>query len=255
MLRSRLVRPALVVDISGIQSLGSIEPRASWVDVGAMVTHEAFAAWAVTKGQEMITEAAGFIGNPAIRTMGTVAGSLAHADPSAEWGAVALALRAECTVVGPAGQRVVPVLDLFSGPFTTTLHSNEMISRVRFRLPGKSTGANFLEVAPRRGDPAVAGVAAVIRVTSSGRISKAYIGLAGLAATPVRASSVEAALVGLSVDADFAVPAREVGGDISPLTDVHASDAYRRRVAPTVVARTVRGAVERAVVLKVDAHD
>ena len=121
-----------------------------------------------------------------------------------------------------------------------------MITSVRFPLPGRNTGARFVEIAPRRGDPAVAAAAAVVRLNRYGKILRAQIGLGGLAATPVRARSVEAALVGLPSDSDFALASREVGADISPLADLHGSEGYRRRIAPTVVERAVQGAVERA---------
>lgn len=250
MLRARSVRPAQLVDIHAIENLRAITARGSWVDVGAMVTHRALATWAAANGQEMMSEAAGYIGHPAIRSMGTVAGSLAHADPSAEWGAVALALEAKVMVAGPDGRRVVAAGDLFSGPFSTSLDFSEMIVGVRFPYVGGGTGAMFVEVAARRGDPAVAGVAALIRVSRYGKISKAHIGLAGLAPTPVRATSVEAALAGLPFNADLADAVREVGSDISPPSDIHGSDRYRNRVAPVVVERAVRGAIERAVAVQ-----
>ncbi|MEE2846978.1 MAG: FAD binding domain-containing protein [Gemmatimonadota bacterium] len=246
MLRSRLARPTLVVGIGEIERLKAIRPRASRVDIGAMVSHSVFLGWANDNGQQMLAEAAGYIGHPTVRTMGTVAGSLAHGDPSAEWGVVGLALEAICSVEGPDGRRMIAAADLWEGPFTTTLGPGEMITLVSFPLPRKGDGSCFVEVAPRHGDPAVAAVAAVIRLGRYGKISKARIGLGGLAPTPVRSPSVEAALVGLPADSDFSLPAGEVDEDIAPLGDLHGSDFYRRRVAPTIVARAVGGAVARA---------
>ena len=188
-----------------------------------MVSHSVFLGWANDNGQQMLAEAAGYIGHPTVRTMGTVAGSLAHGDPSAEWGVVGLALEAICSVEGPDGRRMIAAADLWEGPFTTTLGPGEMITLVSFPLPRKGDGSCFVEVAPRIGDPAVAAVAAVIRLGRYGKISKARIGLGGLAPTPVRSPSVEAALVGLPADSDFSLPADEVdegGLGVGGLSDV-----------------------------------
>ena len=162
MLRSRLARPTLVVGIGEIERLKAIRPRASRVDIGAMVSHSVFLGWANDNGQQMLAEAAGYIGHPTVRTMGTVAGSLAHGDPSAEWGVVGLALEAICSVEGPDGRRMIAAADLWEGPFTTTLAPGEMITLVSFPLPRKGDGSCFVEVAPRHGDPAVAAVAALL---------------------------------------------------------------------------------------------
>ena len=246
MLRHRMVEPEVLVDLRRIEGLRRIRFDASGaLEIGAMVTHRSLEAWAADQGQDLMTDAAANIGHPSVRTMGTVVGSLAHADPAAEWSAVALALGGVCHVVGPAGGRQVGIGRLFTGPHSTSLDDSELITMLALGLPGPRSGAAFAEVAPRRGDPAVAGAAVVLTLAGS-RVDSARVGLIGLAPTPCRAPSVEAALVGVSRGSDMEEAAAAVAGDVTPVGDLHGSEEYRHWVAPVVVARAARTALARA---------
>jgi carbon-monoxide dehydrogenase medium subunit len=247
LLRYRKVEPELVVDLrktAGATKIASENDRS--IEFGAMVTHAAAGRWASSHGHAMLADAVSHIGNPAVRTMGTVVGSLAYADPSSEWAAVALALDGMCLVEGPRGRRGVAVQDLFTGPYATTLERDELLVGLKLRAPGVAAGGAFEEIAPRPGDMAVAGAAVLVRLDDNGEIGEASVGLIGLGPMPRRSPAVESRLVGLRPGGDIGDVAEAVNLDIEPPTDIHASSEYRRRVAPTVVGRALRVALARA---------
>ena len=246
MLRRRLVEPDALVDLRGIDALRRISfDGIRTLRLGAMVTHAALESWASDHGQALLTDAAAHIGHRSVRTMGTVVGSLAHADPAAEWSAVALVLEGICQVAGPHGERQIAIDRLFTGPYSTSVARSELITSLTVSLPGPGTGAGFAEVAPRHGDPAVAGAAAVVTLDGPD-VRSARVALIGLAPTPCRAPSVEAALTGHPASVGVEAAAQAVEDDISPLGDIHGSEGYRRRVAPVAVTRALRSALDRA---------
>ena len=231
MLRHRLLEPEALIDLRRIEGLHDIcfgDFRG--LRIGAMVTHHALERWASDHGQGLLADAAAHIGHRSVRTMGTVVGSLAHADPAAEWSAVAHVLDGVSHVAGPDGERDVSIGRLFTGPYSTSLTSAEIITSLTLVLPPPGTGAAFAEVAPRHGDPAVAGAAAAVTLYRA-VVESARVALIGLAATPCRSPSVEAALTGQAASAGIEAAARAVEDDIAPLGDVHGSEEYRRRVA------------------------
>ena len=192
----------------------------------------------------LLAAATPLIGHFQIRNRGTLGGSIAHADPAAEYPAVALALDAEMEVVGPGGQRTVPAVDFFQGMWETELAPADVLVAVRFPVWTRPSGFAVEEVARRHGDFAIAGCACGVEV-EDGRIGRAAIALFGVAATPVRAEVAEKALVG----ADAAtVDAAEIGDlaatGLDPPDDLHASGALRRRIAAAVVRRAVERAIE-----------
>jgi carbon-monoxide dehydrogenase medium subunit len=247
LLRNRMIAPELVVDLRKVEGATTIAVgKDGRIALNAMVTHAAAGRWAASHGYAIFGDVLLHMGNPAVRTMGTVVGSLAYADPAAEWAAVALAMEGTCLVVGPKGERSVDVPDLFTGPHTTNLAGDEVLVDVKLRAPGDAAGAAFEEIALRRGDKAVAGAAVLIRLDTAGRISEAAVGLIGLSSTPRRSPAVESQLVGLPAAGDVREAAEAVVVDIAPTSDLHASAEYRRRLAPIIVGRAIRQALERA---------
>jgi carbon-monoxide dehydrogenase medium subunit len=195
----------------------------------------------------MIVEAMEQVGHAAIRNRGTVGGSLAHCDPAAEWTALALVLDAELDVVGPGGSRTVPASDFFVTYFTTALAPDEILVGARFRVPNGRSGSTFVELARRHGDFALAGVGALVTLDDEGTIADARLGLIGVGATAVRATSAEAALRARRPTPEvFADAAAAVDADIDPNGDIHASADYRRHVAQVLVRRALETAVARA---------
>jgi carbon-monoxide dehydrogenase medium subunit len=219
LLALRMARPDLLVDINRIPGLAGIT-GAEVVTVGALTRHSELARQAE---HPLLAEAARWIGHPAIRTRGTAAGSLAHADPSAELPVVALACDALASVVGPDGVREIPAADLFAGPLMSSLEDAELIVSVRFRRPARW---GFAEFARRHGDFAL--VTAVV--------ADSAIALGGVAATPVRSVGGEAALAGGGSVEDVVAAVR---AELTPTGDLHASAEYRLALAGELVRRAL----------------
>jgi aerobic carbon-monoxide dehydrogenase medium subunit len=236
----RLLRPAMLVDIRAIAELGGIEIGPRSVRIGACATHRA-AELQLADRIPLLAAGLRELGHVAIRNIGTVGGSLAHADPASEWGALAVALDGTVTVTGPAGERRIPADRFFLDWMQPDLQPGEIVTSLDLPLPSPGTGWGFVEVARRRGDFALAGAAVTLEV-SDGTVSAARIGLLGAGLTPIRARTLEAALLGVSAVEAPAV-AEAVDADIEPLDDQHAPARYKRRLARVVVERAIRHAV------------
>jgi aerobic carbon-monoxide dehydrogenase medium subunit len=247
LLALRLAHPAVLIDINGIDELSGVSATDGWVAIGAM-TREYVAEESGTVAQRvpLLAAALPLIGHEAIRSRGTVGGSLAHADPAAELPAVARALDAEFVVLGPSGERVVPAADWFEGYLTTSRLPDELLTQVRFPAAGRGTGVSFQEVARRHGDFAMVGVATSVTL-SDGVISDTRLAFAGVSDVPVRAAGAEDLLVGERPSAElFDEAARRATSDIDPPADLHGSTEYRKKVAAALVRRGLRAAVDNA---------
>src|SRR6185437_7438610 len=187
LLALRLAYPEVLIDINGIAELSGVSAAGGWVTIGAM-TREYVAEESETVADTvpLLAAALPFIGHEAIRSRGTIGGSLAHADPAAELPAVARALDAEFVVRGPAGERVVPAAEWFEGYLTTSRRPDELLVEVRFPAAEPGSGVSFQEVARRHGDFAIAGLAASVTL-SEGAISDVRLAFAGMSDVPVRA--------------------------------------------------------------------
>ena len=196
----------------------------------------------------LLAEAVGLIAHTPVRNRGTVGGSLAHADPAAELPAVALASGADLVAAGPAGSRVVPAAEFLTGPFSTALAPDEILTEIR--LPVWSGGHAFVEFSRIHANFAVVGVAALIDLDGD-RIRRAALVLTGVAPTAIRATAAESALAGADADAgDIAAAAAEAAGaavaDLTPAGDLHASPQTRLALARTYLRRGIELATSRA---------
>jgi aerobic carbon-monoxide dehydrogenase medium subunit len=247
LLALRLARPALLIDINGIDELSGISAADGSVAIGAMTReYVAEESETVAGAVPLLAAALPFIGHEAIRNRGTIGGSLAHADPAAELPAVARALDAELVVRGPSGERVIPAAQWFEGYLTTSRRPDELLLQVRFPAAAKGTGVSFQEVARRHGDFAIVGLA-VSLVLSGGVISDARLAFAGLSYVPARAAAAEDLLTGERPSAElFDEAARRATGDIDPPGDLHGSPDYRKTVAAALVRRGLRAAADNA---------
>jgi carbon-monoxide dehydrogenase medium subunit len=197
----------------------------------------------VVAGQPLLAEAAGWIGSPRIRNVGTLGGSLAHSDPSAELPLVMIALGAEYVLTDGRTSRTVAADEFHLGYFTNALADDELVSAVRVPTLGPGWGWGFTEMARRNGDFAVVAAAALLRV-ADGRVVEARLALGGVGTRPLRLGAVEAALSGASIDAiDRAVG--PIDG-IEPFTDTNASGEYRRHLARVLSVRALIQAAGRA---------
>lgn len=236
----RLARPSLLVDVSRVGELSGVERQNGTLTIGATVTHRRVErSPEVRECTPLIADAMPLVGHVAIRSRGTIGGSLAHADPAAELPAVALALGASFTVRSrDRGERVVDADDFFEGYFTTALEPDEILTAISFPVAEANRGFAIEEVARRHGDFAMVGTAVAVSV-ADGAITDARVAMINAAEKPVRATAAEEAL---REGADFAAAAAAAVADLDPSGDLHASPAYRRKVA----AVCVRRALERA---------
>jgi len=247
LLAMRLAHPAVLIDINGIHELSGVTVTDGWVGIGAMTReYVAEESGTVAESLPLLAAALPLIGHEAIRSRGTIGGSLAHADPAAELPAVARALDAEFVVRSQSGERVIPAADWFEGYLTTSRRPDELLVEVRFPAAGRGTGISFQEVARRHGDFAVAGLAASLTL-SDGAISDARLAFAGISDVPVRATDAEELLVGERPSPElFDEAARLATRDIDPPADLHGSSDYRRKVAAALVRRGLRAAADNA---------
>jgi aerobic carbon-monoxide dehydrogenase medium subunit len=248
-LNMRLASPSALIDINGITDLQQVrltadETGADVLEIGAGVRQAALERdERVRASVPLLARAIPYIGHVENRHRGTVGGSIAHADSAAELPCVAVALDAVIVVRGPAGERRIPAADFFEGFLTNALAPDELVVAVRFPVTPPAAGTAFVEVARREGDFALAAAGAVVELGADGRFGRVGIGVAGIASTPVRATAVEEALTGAAVAADaVAEAAALIAGTVTTGDDLHASSAYRRHLAVTVVQRAVLAA-------------
>ena len=246
MLALRLARPGVVVDINRIPGLDGLHvANGQQLRLGALVRQRTLERWAVDRAP-LVAAVLRMVGHVAIRTRGTVAGSVSHADPASELPALLLALDGVAIARRQGGQREIAAPDLFLGPLTTALAGDEIVVETRWSLPAPTDGWGFHEVARRHGDFALAGAIAIVTV-AGGRIDRARLALFGAGSTPVRALVAEKALVGAVPHAAAVAEAARAAADaVDPVADIHASAQYRRRVARALADRALTDALARA---------
>jgi carbon-monoxide dehydrogenase medium subunit len=233
----RLAQPALLIDLNPLRDLGYVHAGADGgVRIGALARHRTVERDAlVGERAPLLAEAAPHVAHPQIRNRGTLCGNLAHADPASEFPAVVLALGGRLRAQSARGERWIGAGEFFRGVFTTALEPDEMLVEVELPALPPRTGTCFLEVARRRGDYAIVGVAAVVTLDASGKLVDARVALCNAGATP--------ALV--SVD-DLDGAPEQVRRAIDPPSNVHATAAFRRHLAGVVTRRALATALERA---------
>jgi len=246
-MKLRLAQPKVIVDIGRISGLDGIKADGQKIAIGALVTHDAVEHNAVLKEKcPLLPETAAVIGDMQVRNRGTVGGSLAHADPAADYPAAVLALDAEVVATGPKGTRTIPVGQFFVEMLTTALGPNEIITEVRVPVQARGTGAAYKKHPHPASGYAVVGVAAVVTV-SGGKCERAAIGITGVAGKAYRASAVEKALAGQTLDeATVAKAAAHAADGVDPQGDLYASAQFRAHLASVYTKRAVLAAASRA---------
>ena len=243
----RLAKPGYLVDLRNVAGLSGIRRDGDVLVVGAMTRlAEVERSPEVAVAAPLVTEAVGLVAHAPVRNSGTVGGSLAHADPAAELPAVALALDADLVAAGPGGTRVIPAAEFFTGPYSTDLTADEILTEIR--LPVWPGGHAFTEFSRVHANFAVVAVAALVELDGdSDRIRRAALALAGVAPTPVRATAAERALAGATADpGTIRAAADAAAASLSPAGDLHASPETRRGLARTYLRRGIELAVARA---------
>ena len=246
----RLARPGALIDLNSIGSLDFIEETADGgIRIGAMTRQRTVERSRVVAARApLLAEAMPWIAHPQIRNRGTIGGSLAHADPSAELPAVMLALDAKFEARSRSGTRTISAGGFFTGILSTALSEQELLTAVEVPARPPRSGSAFVEVARRHGDYALVGVAAEVVLDGDGRCASARIALLSAGDTPVLATTAMAALAARKPDDAVLHEAARLAAerDINPSGDIHASPAYRRHLAEVLVMRALRRAVGRA---------
>jgi carbon-monoxide dehydrogenase medium subunit len=249
MLALRLTAFEHLVDIGRIDEIVGIERRGDAVWIGAGTTEAAVErSDDVARAVPLVARATPFIGHVQIRNRGTVGGSLAHADPAAEYPAVALVLDADFESLSPRGTRTVPAGEFFTGLWSTALEPDELLTGVTFPVWSGRCGFAVEEIARRHGDFAIAGATVAIELDGGDRVQRCGIGLIGMGSTPERARNAEAEATGRPIDeVDPGELGRAAVADLGSIpSDLHGSATYREQVGATMVARAWRRAVEEA---------
>jgi len=249
LLNMRFARPTALIDLRQVADLDGIREANGGLAIGAMTTKRAVERSELVKSRQPLLHGATlWIAHPQIRNRGTVGGSMAQADPAAEYPAVALALDAEFRAAGPGGERSIAAEDFFVTYLTTALDENEVLTEVRVPALPERTGWSIQEVARRHGDFAMVGAAITVALGSGGRCSDARVVLFGVGPTPLRARGAEQVVTGEAPgEAVFAEAGRKADEEIDePLSDVHASAEYRRHLAQVLTRRGLAEAAGRA---------
>ena len=249
MLALRLAVFDHLVDLRRVEGIRGIERHNGAVRIGSATTQATIErSEDVAAAVPLLARATPLIGHFQIRNRGTVGGSLAHADPAAEYPAVALALDAAMEVLSPAGTRSVPAADFFTGLWTTAVGDGDLLTAVTFPVWEGRCGFAVDEVARRHGDFALAGACVAVGLDGDGRVERCGIGLFGLGPVPLRAPAAESAALGtVAGDVDPDELGRAATADLAEVpADLHAPADYRRRVGAVTVARAWRRAREEA---------
>jgi carbon-monoxide dehydrogenase medium subunit len=239
-LNMRLSAPELLIDITRLAELSGIHARDGMVRIGALTTHAEIERSAeIGKQLPLLAQAAPHIAHAAIRNAGTFGGSIALADPAAEWPACCVALGAQFVLASKSGTRRVAARAFFKGLYATDLAPEEVLTQVEIPVPGADYRSAFVELALRRGDYAIAGLAAVAKHTR-GVLTDLRLAFFGVGAAPRLARGVMAAMEGKRATADAIAAANEMlAKDLEPGADLYSSAATKMQLARVLTGRAL----------------
>ncbi len=246
LMKLRLAAPRGLIDINRIDGLDRLSQDNGRLRIGALVRHKDCERSTLLRRARYraLGDAAPHISDPLVRNLGTVAGSVAHADPQGDWGTVLLAVGADVEAAGPRGTRTIPIEDFFRGPFTTALEPDELVTAVLVRDPGARAGGSYLKLERKVGDFASVGVAVHLSFQgSNGTVGRAGIGLTGVGMTNLKATAAEAALAGVRLDDAAIEHAAELAAQAGePESDLRGSADYKRHIVRVFTTRGLRAA-------------
>jgi carbon-monoxide dehydrogenase medium subunit len=248
MMKLRLAQPKHVIDLRKVPGLSYIREDGGMLAIGAMTTHWQVESSPVVKSKiPMLAEAASVIGDPAVRNLGTIGGSLAHADPAADYPASAIALGAEFVCEGPKGRRTVKVDDWFQGLMSTAVKEDEILVEVRVPVWPAGSGGAYLKFPHPASRFAVVGVAAVVTLDGKGTCTRAGVGVTGAGTRAVRAKGVEAGVSGKALDAATIEAAAQKAADgVDVQADLQGSVEYKSHLCRVFARRALEAAAKRA---------
>ncbi len=248
MMKLRLLSPKVLIDIGKIGDLSYIRLEKDRVNIGALATHHMIQfSEIIRKEVTALAEAAAQIGDRLVRNRGTIGGSLSHADPAADYGAVFLGLDGEVRVQGTHGHRTIAALDFFVGPFTTSMKHDELLTEVSFPIGGERMGSSYLRIERVAASGAIIGACAGVNLTDGRKLGKVGIGLCGAGPRPVKAFEAEKFLMGKDPSGHTLNEAASLASrQSSPISDLRGSAEYKMEMVKVFVGDALQQATERA---------
>jgi len=247
LMKLRFAAPRALVDINRIAGLDRLAEDGGELRIGALVRHKHCERSELLRGRyRVLGDTAPQVSDPIVRNLGTVCGSLAHADPQGDWASALLAIGATVVVRSSSGERTIPLEDFLQGPFTTALEPAEVVTEVRVPDPGARASGTYLKLERKVGDFATVGVAVHVSL-GDGRIARAGIALTGVGPVNARAAEAERALAGAEPDEEaIRAAARLAAEQAQPRDDIRGSAEYKRNVVRVFTERGLRTAIEAA---------
>jgi carbon-monoxide dehydrogenase medium subunit len=249
LLRFRLARPSILIDINRIDGLEYIQETDGILHIGAMTREaELDSSDLIRSRYPILLDTSSGVADPVVRNWATVGGNLAHADPANDHPATMLALGARVVARGPAGERVIPIDEFFTDmTFETTLKPNEVLTEIRIPAPTDRSGGAYFKLERKVGDYAIAGVAAYITLDANGNVTYAGIGLTNVGPAPIKARDAEQSLLGKPLDDASIHQAADLAAAASqPVSDTRGPAEYKRDMVRTLTVRALRKALARA---------
>ena len=247
MLKLRFASPQVLLDINRIGGLDTLAEDGGVLRIGALVRHRACERSELLRERyPLLAQTASQVSDPIVRNLGTVCGSVAHADPQGDWGSALMAAGAELVARGPQGERTLPLAGFFRGPFTTALDPAEVVTEIRVPDPGARSGGAYLKLERKVGDFATVAVGVQVSF-DDGRVRRAGIALTGVGPTNLQATEAEQALTGAELDDDAIRGAAELAAAAArPQSDVRGTAEYKRQVVRVFTERALRASAETA---------
>jgi carbon-monoxide dehydrogenase medium subunit len=248
LIKLRLAQPALLVDLRDVAGLDGIAETDDYLRIGARATHrQIHEATIVRDRYPLLHDVTAVIGDPQVRNWGTIGGSVAHADPASDWPAVLLATSATIACRSQSGERTIPAREFFLDTFATAIEPTEVLTEIRIPRRPRGAGGAYEKLERKVGDFSTVGVAAVLRVGTTGVIDSAGIGLTGVAEAPFAATDAEAVLSGGAPTEElFRRAGAAAAAQSRPTGDVRGPVEYKRAMAAEMTLRALRQALERA---------
>ena len=243
-MKLRLNQPGVLIDIGRIQELRYIKEGGNGLTIGAGATHhDILSSELAANHLPMLCEAADLIGDIQVRNMGTIGGSVAHADPAADWPGVLIAAKASIEVKGTNGSRIITADDFFEGFYTTALKENEILTAIHIPAPPSGAGSSYKKFMQPASRFAIVGCAAIVK-QKDGKCGSISLAINGLSDCPFRASNVEEALTGTALnEANIDEALAGLGNDVMIMEDHYASEEYRLHLAKVYSKRAIMAAI------------
>ena len=248
LLKLRLAQPGLLVDIRDIDGLDGIIETDDALRIGGRATHRRILEDPMVRaGYPILADTASGIGDPQVRNWGTIGGSCAHADPSADWPAVLLATRASLVCRSASGERIIPAADFFIDSFQTAIEPTELLTEIRIPRWAKGSGGAYAKIERKAGDFSTVGAGVMVWIGPDGLIGDAGVGLTAVAETPFSPRSAAGHLIGAQPsEATFRAAGAAAAAEARPVSDSHGPAEYKRAMVEEMTVRALRSAVERA---------